>query len=341
MALKSFRDRNPAILGIASVLTIALALVAVFLTGKLGLLQDRYAMSGIFGGTGGLSSGNEVRIAGIKVGEVTSVKPDFGKGYVLVTWEVDHGVDLGLDTRADISTSNILGGRYLRLSGPVSRPYMADVPASRRRIPEERTQLPITTNDLVATGAKTLQRLDTKTIGEVIDKIGGMTPQTRRHLTDALHKLAQIADTLQQSGPQLKTLVTSSSKLLTTVKSRDAQLVRLGQGIQVLLNQLRERQAELTVLLGSGSRTVTRISDLIDKQQQGLINLMTDLGGTVSSISAQQDDMNNLLAWLGPSMYAFSTAGSYGPFLDAAATQLGPVSVADLARLAGQKGAGK
>jgi phospholipid/cholesterol/gamma-HCH transport system substrate-binding protein len=218
---------------------------------------------------------------------------------------------------------------------------MADIPASRRRIPEERTQLPVTTNDLVAGGAKTLRQLDTKTIGAVIDKIGGMTPQTRQHLTDALHKLAQIADTLQQSGPQLKTLVTSSNKLLTTVKSRDAQLVRLGHGSRVLLDQLRERQAELTVLLGSGSRTVTRISDLIDKQQQGLVNLMTDLGGTVSSISAQQDDMNNLLAWLGPSMSAFADVGSYGPFIDAIATQIGPLTVADLAKLAAQKRAGK
>ncbi len=338
MALKSFRDRDQAVLGITSLLVLTLLLVAVFLVGSTGLLQSRYTMTGVFAGTGGLHSGNEVRVAGIKVGEVTAVEPDFTRGIVLITWKVDSEVDLGRQTRAEISTSNILGGRYLRLSGPITEPHLAGLPGRERRVPLERTRLPVTANDLVASGTRTFSRLDTKLIGDIIDQLGGVSPQTRERLTEALHGLAQLADAMEKASPQLRELISSSDRLLTMVRTKDAQLSRLARGIQTLLDQLRDRQAELSVLLGSGSKAVTRLSKLIDDQQQGLIDMMEDMGGTVQGLQPELDDINTLLAWLGPAFSGFATAGSYGPFLDAAITQLGPVAPEDLARLTAQLG---
>ncbi|WP_158566677.1 MCE family protein [Actinomadura craniellae] len=339
--MKSFRDRNPVAVGVASLLTIVLTLVAVFFVGSTGLFRNRYTMTGVFAGTGGLHSGNEVRVAGIKVGEVVAVEPDFARGIVLVTWKVDHDVDLGAQSRAEISTTNILGGRYLRLSGPVTRPYVSDLPEDRRRIPQERTRLPVTANDVVTSGATTLKQLDTKLIGDVIDQVGGISPQTRERLTRALHDLAALADTLQESGPQLRELVASSNRLLTQVRSKDAQLVRLAHGIQGLLDQLRDRQAELSVLLGSGDSAVTRISRLIDTQQQALVDLMDDLGATVATLTPQLDDMNTMLAWLGPALNNFTSMNSHGPWLDAVGTQIGPLAPEDLAKLSGQYGGGR
>ncbi|WP_106403649.1 MCE family protein [Actinocorallia populi] len=338
MALKSFRDRDPAVLGVSSLLVLVLGLVSVFLVGSTGLLQNRYTMTGVFAGTGGLHSGNEVRVAGIKAGEVTAVEPDFTRGTVLVTWKVDRDVDLGRQTRAEISTSNILGGRYLRLSGPVTEPYLAGLPDEQRRVPLERTRLPVTANDLVATGTRTFAQLDTKLIGDVIDQLGGVSPATRERLTEALHDLARLADALEKASPQLRELISSSDRLLGMVRAKDAQLARLARGVQGLLDQLRDRQAELSVLLGSGSRAVTRLSELIDDQQHRLIDLMEDMGGTVGGLQPELDDINTLLAWLGPAMSGFATANSYGSFLDAAITQLGPIAPEDLSKLTAQSG---
>ncbi|ROO85952.1 phospholipid/cholesterol/gamma-HCH transport system substrate-binding protein [Actinocorallia herbida] len=337
MALKSFRDRDQAVVGVASLLVIVVGLVAVFLAGSTGLLHDRYTVTGVFAGTGGLHEGNEVRVAGIKVGEVTAVEPDFAQGLVRIAWKVDSKVNLGPQTRAEISTSNILGGRYLRLSGPVSEPYLADLPEGERAIPQDRTRLPVTAGDVISTGTKTLGQLDAKLIGDVIDKLGGISPRTRERLADALHGLTQLADALENSGPELRELVNSADRLLTVVTAKDAQLSRLAKGIQALLDQLRDREAELAVLFGSGSSAVTRLSKLIDTQQQALIDLIDDLGGTVETLRPGLDDMNTTLAWLGPAMGAFSTIGSYGPWLDAVGTQIGPVAPEDLAELLGGK----
>ncbi|MEO3783661.1 MlaD family protein [Actinocorallia sp. B10E7] len=333
MALKSFRDRNPVVLGLVSLLVIGLLLLVVFLTGSLGLLQSRYTMTGVFADTGGLHSGNDVKVAGIKVGEVTAVKPDFTRGTVLITWKVDSEVDLGPQTRAEIRTSNILGGRYLRLTGPVSEPHLAGLSEERRRIPLDRTRTPTTVNDLLASGTRSLADLDTELISKVIDQVTGISPQTRERLVSSLRNLTDLADGLEESGPRLKRLVSDGDRLLKLAKAKDAQLAALARNIQKLLDELRDRQAELSVLLGSGDSAVTRISRLISRKQADLIRLIDDLEGVVGRLNPQIGDLNTLLAWMGPTLTAFNASNSHGPWVDAIGTQLGLLSAEDIRKL--------
>ena len=335
MPLKSFRDRDPVVLGLVSTGFIALLLVVVFLIGSLGLLQSRYTLTGVFTDTGGLHSGNDVKVAGVKVGEVTAVEPDFTRGTVLVTWEVDAKVRLGPGTRAEVRTSNILGGRYLRLSGPVAEPYLAGLSAERRRIPLERTQTPTTVNDLLASGTRSLAEIDTELISQVIDQVGGVSPQTKKRLVGSLRNLTDIADTLEGSGPQLKRLVADSDRVLKLARSKDAQLAALARNIQQLLDELRDRQLELSVLLGSGDAAVGRISKLISRQQAGLVELVDSLDGVVGRLDPQIGELNTLLAWMGPTLSAFNASNSHGPWVDAIGTQLGLLSAEDIRKLTG------
>ncbi|WP_106401730.1 MlaD family protein [Actinocorallia populi] len=341
MRLKSFRDRNPVVLGLVSTAAIALLLVAVFLVGSLGLLQSRYTLTGVFTDTGGLHSGNDVKVAGIKVGEVTAVEPDFSRGTVLITWEVDSGVDLGPRTRAEVRTSNILGGRYLRLSGPVAEPHLAGLPDERRRIPLERTQTPTTVNDLLATGTRSLADLDTELISDVIDQVGGISPRTKERLVRSLRNLTDLADTLEGSGPRLERLVSDSDRVLKLARAKDAQLAALARNIQKLLDELRDRQLELSVLLGSGDAAVTRISKLISRQQTDLIELVDSLDGVVGRLDPQIGELNTLLAWMGPTLSAFNASNSHGPWVDAIGTQLGLLSAEDIKKLTQGMGGGR
>ncbi|WP_158566701.1 MCE family protein [Actinomadura craniellae] len=334
MALKSFRDRDPIVVGLVSLTVLAVALAAAFFTGTLGLLQSRYTMTGVFADTGGLRSGHHVVVAGVQVGEVTAVEPDFARGVVLVTWKVDGDVALGRGTRAEVRTANILGGRFLRLSGPVTAPHLADLPERERRVPLERTQTPITVNDVLTAGTRSLSRLDTATINKVIDQLGGVSAATRERLRRAFSDLAALGETIDASSPRIKRLIADGDQVLRTVNAKDRQLSALARNVQTLLDELRDRQAELSVLLGSGSDAVTRISELISTKQAELIAIIDDLGGTVRTLSPQLDDINTTLAWLGPTLTVFNSSNSHGPWVDAIGGQLGPLAAEDVARFA-------
>ncbi|MEU5876073.1 MlaD family protein [Spirillospora sp. NPDC047279] len=334
MALKSFRDRDRVVVGLVSAGTLAALVLSVYLIGTRGLLQDRYTVTGVFAETGGLRSGDEVRMAGVRVGEVVSVRPDHGRGEVVVTWKVDSEVALGQNTRAEIKVSNVLGGRHLRLSGAVTRPHLADLPDDRRRLPPDRTKVPTTVNDALGTTTRTVSRLDTRSINKIIAELEGVGEKDRGRLGRSLSNLAALAETIDDADPQIRELLDGGDKVLTLARGKDRELSRLLTNIQIMLDELQKRRDELADFLGGSDRTVASISGLIDRQQAKLLSVVADLRGTLSALRPVTGEFNTLLAWAGPTLSGLAGTGGYGPWLEVVATGLGPLSPKDLAELA-------
>ncbi|SEG08893.1 phospholipid/cholesterol/gamma-HCH transport system substrate-binding protein [Thermomonospora echinospora] len=334
MALKSFRDRNRIAVGLVSSGTLIALVVGVYLVGTRGLLQDRYTVTGVFADTGGLRSGDEVQVAGIRAGEVTAVDPDFARGRVLVTWKIDGEVDLGPATRAEVRVANLLGGRYLRLSGPVTTPHLADLPDERRRIPLERTSTPTTAGDLLNSSTRTITRLDARSIDRIVSELGRLDARDRGRLGRALADLAELAQAVEESDPQIDKLLTNGERVMDLARTKERQLSQLLTNVQIMLDELKRRRDELSVFLGSGGRTVTAMTRLIDEQQHKLIAVIDDLNHTLGALRPTTKDFNELLAWAGPTLSGLAGAGGYGPWLEVVATGLGPLSPQDLAGLA-------
>ena len=76
---------------------------------------DGYQITADFSGTGGLETGDDVVISGVKVGSVTAVDLVPETYQARVHMSVDPSVKLPVDTGALISSESIMGGRYLAL----------------------------------------------------------------------------------------------------------------------------------------------------------------------------------------------------------------------------------
>ncbi|MEV4566676.1 MlaD family protein [Nonomuraea sp. NPDC049419] len=326
MALKSFRDRNRHAVGLVSLATLAAVLVATFLVGNLGLLEGGYTMSGVFADSGGVRTGNDVRVAGVRVGEVTEVRADYAQGHVIVTWRVDDGVRLGRGTRADIALSNLLGGRYVKLSGAVSPPYMHELPEGRRRVPMTRTGVPTLVNDAVKDATRLVERLDTKAVDDLLTELGKLDVVKRGRVTRLLDDIGDLSDTVSKSEPQLRRLLDNGARVMDVLKKKDAQLGRLIDAVEVMLEELRRRRKELRTLLGDGSDLVRSTTRLIKEHERSLVQVLDDNAAITTRLSAGNERLNTLLAWAGPTFSGLSTMGGQGPWLEAIATGLGPIN---------------
>ncbi len=133
--LKPVRDRDPVAVGIAG-------LLALTLLGGLAYGADRLPFTGgtdynaDFTEAAGLDEGDEVRIAGVKVGKVTGVALDGPK--VKVSFTVEDAW-IGDRSTAAIAVKTVLGDKYLAVDPLGSRPQD---PGSR--IPSSRTTSPTT-----------------------------------------------------------------------------------------------------------------------------------------------------------------------------------------------------
>ncbi|GAA2847731.1 MCE family protein [Streptosporangium fragile] len=327
MALKSFRDRNKTVVGLVSMTVLGTVLLVTFLVGNLGLLEGGYTMSAVFPDSAGLRSGNDVRVAGVPVGKVTGVRADYALGHVVVTWKVDDGIRLGPQTRAEVALSNLLGGRYIRLTGPVVRPYMDELPEEQRRIPMERTSTPVLITDALKDATRLVQKLDTDAVDTLLEELAELKPAPRGRVSRLLDNIGELSEIISRSEPQLRRLLDNGNKIMDVLEQKDAQIGRLIDSIEVMLDELRLRRDELRTLLGDGSDLVNEITTLVARHEKSLIAVVDDVtavGNRLDSTSGKA--LNSVLAWVGPTFSGLATAGGQGPWVEAIATGLGPIN---------------
>ena len=75
-----------------------------------------YELHAAFDHADGLSSGADVRVAGVKVGSVEAITLDTKNFQADVTFSVQQGVSLTTDSSATIATDWLLGGKYIALA---------------------------------------------------------------------------------------------------------------------------------------------------------------------------------------------------------------------------------
>jgi phospholipid/cholesterol/gamma-HCH transport system substrate-binding protein len=74
-----------------------------------------YEIAAEFGSTGGLSIGDDVRISGIKVGQITAQQLDPITYVAKVSMAIEPTVLIPSDSSARITAASLLGGNYLEL----------------------------------------------------------------------------------------------------------------------------------------------------------------------------------------------------------------------------------
>ena len=324
---RSFLDRNPKAIALIAVPLLAVVLIATYAYSSLGLGAGGYTVSGVFSATGGLRRGSEVQLAGVKVGKVTDIRPDFAHGQVVISWKVDSGIRLGPQMHADIRLSNLLGGQYIKLSGPVSRPYLRSLPAAQRRIPQARTSVPYTLSGALDSASNLAGGLDARAVNRLLAEAAKVRLPSRNELATMLSDLRTVSATLNESYPQVAAIIANSGKLTDTLAGKDQQLGQLLGYADSLLRELVRRRKELAAALGSGSRVVKTLDNVLAKHQKQLNTVLDDFHLTVQTLTGENlPALNVALTWFGPAFFQLSLTGSHeGRWLEGGFVGFGPI----------------
>lgn len=107
-------DKKELIAGAVAFLAAAVVFCAVAAVGK-GRSSGTYTLSARFNQTEGLIAGNDVRLAGIKVGRVESLRLDDYYG-VIATLSLPESIRLPDDSGAAVQSSGLIGAKYVELT---------------------------------------------------------------------------------------------------------------------------------------------------------------------------------------------------------------------------------
>lgn len=87
---------------------------------------DGYEVTAEFSELGGLQTGDDIRIGGVKVGSVADVTLDRNTYLAVVHMSLGSDIELPTDTVALISSESLLGGKYMSLQPGAEEEMLKD-----------------------------------------------------------------------------------------------------------------------------------------------------------------------------------------------------------------------
>jgi len=320
----AFRERNPYVIGITTVLVIGAFVGVAFMIGILHLFEKTYKVEAVFNDAAGIRNGANVKVAGIKAGRVTGIKADREQGKVIISMVVNKGVNLGPTTRAEVTLETLLGTRNVTLSGPVVKPYLSDIPETRRTIPNDRTKTPFDVFDLVKVGTRGVEATDTEKLNQFIKDLANITEGKHDQVTQLLDGVNKVGNELNGREAQLRELLDRFDKLSALLADKDQTLVSLIDQSQGILNLVDQRRGDIARGLQSTDQLTGSLSAILSTNKGLLNSILQTLHPTLDVVAKNQQHVDAALSWLGPGALGLAKATTHGPWADIYVRSVGP-----------------
>ncbi len=114
------------LVGIFVVAVTVLFLIYAYQASGKSLGRDSYLLSAVFGRVDGITSGADVRIAGVQIGSVTEFNLDQQTYEANVSMSIDRGIRIPDDSVAKVVSDGLLGGAHIALEPGASEFYLED-----------------------------------------------------------------------------------------------------------------------------------------------------------------------------------------------------------------------
>jgi phospholipid/cholesterol/gamma-HCH transport system substrate-binding protein len=317
--MKPFRERNPFAIGIISITVLVLVLVAAFNANNLPIIGGGTTYSADFTEDAGLQSGDDVRIAGVKVGKVTSVGLE--GDHVKITFKVKNAW-VGNESAADIKIKTLLGAKYVAVD-----PEGTTALNPKTAIPTSRTTSPYDVLDAFSGLSQTIQQLNTTQLAQSFDVLSQTFSNTPANVRSALNGLSALSKTISSRDTQLAQLLSNTGQLSKVLSDRDSQVQKLLDDGTVLLTMLDEREQAISTLLTGTQRLSTQLTGLVKDNQSQLDPVLTQLNQFTTLLQHNQTSLANGISLLAPFARLFANTVGNGRWFDNYICGLLPLSI--------------
>lgn len=307
--MKPLRERNPLIIGVAGLLILAFVIWLAFNASNLPLVGGGTSYTAYFSEAAGLTSGNDVEVAGVRVGQVTGVS--LAGDQVKVTFKV-KGVWVGDESTVAIDIKTLLGAKYLALDPLGSAPQDPSAP-----IPQARTTSPYDVTQAFNQLGQVFGQLNTKQLASSLDEISQAFADTPPVVHESLTGLAALSQAIASQDTELAQLLQGTKKITGTIAAQDSEFTKLIDDGNLLLSELRLQQQSIASLLTGTEQLATQLSTLVKDDSAKLGPLLDKLGQVTSTLEANQASLNSALALLGPYSRVVTNTLGNGRWFDA------------------------
>ena len=258
-----------------------------------------------FSDTGGINTGDKVRIAGVDIGLVRSAEIVGDK--VRIGYSLD-GTQIGTESRAAIRTDTILGRRNIEIEPRGSTALRAN-----GTLPLGQTTTPYQIYDAFFDVTEASSGWDTQTVKKSLNVLSETIDQTYPHLSAALDGVARFSDTIGKRDDQIKKLLANANQIAGILGNRSEQINKLLVNAQQLLGAINERQYAVSMLLERVGSFSEQVKGFID-DNPNLNRVLEQLRVVSDVLSERRFDLMDTLTTVASFVASLGEAVASGPY---------------------------
>jgi phospholipid/cholesterol/gamma-HCH transport system substrate-binding protein len=260
----------------------------------------------------GLVKGDDVRIAGVKVGNVTSISI-VDRTRAMVTFDVQSGTALTRSTHADIRYRNLVGQRYVALTNEIGS---TGVLKAGSTIPVSKTS-PALDLTVLFNGFKPLfQALSPADVNELSYEIVQVFQGQGGTLDDMLAHTASITQTLADRDQVIGQLITNLNSVLDDVGRRNHQLNDLITTFRQFVGGLKKDRGAILGSLDQISNLSVQTADLVSGIRQPFVSDIHHLRGFAANLDKGRPEIDRALQVLPIKLTKVGRTAIYGSWFN-------------------------
>jgi phospholipid/cholesterol/gamma-HCH transport system substrate-binding protein len=286
---------------------IALALLALLYNTMVnGVSGSTTSYTADFTNVSGLTKGDDVRVAGVRVGKVDAIR--IIAGGARVSFELQHDQPLLANTRMVMRYQNLLGQRYLSLVQGDT--HGARLPAGAH-VPESRTSPGFDLTELLNGFRPLLEVLEPADVNRLAGSIVKVLQGEGGSVEQLLQQTTKLTGFLADRDEIFGRVLTNLTPVLDDISGQGEALRSTVHELRALMTGLAKDRTSIGRSVSSLSTLITSTSDLLARSRPPLV-LDTKLFRQVAETLADQRTLlSRALGSFGVAFGDLGRAGSY------------------------------
>jgi phospholipid/cholesterol/gamma-HCH transport system substrate-binding protein len=321
--MRSFTERRAWVVGIVSMLLIAAGVTLAFSVNKFEALRGVYQLSADLKDAAGLQPGNEVRVAGVKIGTVKSLT--LMDHAARVQMEIQDDIDIPVEARLEVKLKTLLGQKFIDLQFP--RSYLASVDdggdgitagffEEGAVIPLQQTKIPFEIYQAANEGTAVLAKIDKKAVRRMLDALTDVVGTSKEELRAALTGVDQAGEVLSGKNDDIARLLRNLNDVSGTLAGGREDIGGILQRAGVVLETLAQRRQTIHTLLAATEDLTKNLAALIETARRPIEAGTADLNGLMLVLQEELDTIEVALEELPVAQSMFARPLAFGRFVE-------------------------
>ena len=279
--------------GLFALVCIVLLVGLAVRIGNISLFSSRHTLNAELSDVTGLAGGDTVNIAGVPVGQVTSIGVQHG--HAVIAMSINNTVSLRRSTDVGMRWHNVIGQKEIELYPGRTGALLAD----GATIPMSQDVTDASIDKFLNSLGPVLASINPSEANAFVENVSGALEGDTAQINQLINSGAAVSTTVQALDGQVGSIIGNLDQVLTALASRSGDIDSLVTNLQTVSSALASKNSLLDEVIGNLSSVATDLAGLIGNNHNTITSTIDNLQAVAADIQDNQTNLSNSLSTLG------------------------------------------